>query len=300
MAIPFYNQVDQDIYTGGEHYIPQEQYRLNYTPSTALASTVGGTGGVTGTQAANPYLYPQGGGGGGGGRDPFGPTREFDVRSWDGTKYVDKTITGHLTPSGWKTEDDKNIFHGGMFKNDLNRNIGDIEETETDWSKLRNLSPINFIRTKYRNWKEKKAAKEQKEKTASGVGATTGQGGAIKSEHLRDIGDTGFHEYTSPEIAASYEGTHAQGGRIGYQNGEFVEDVNVEGPGYDENVEEVQGEPSREQLEAIALEIFQLPLEQLNEEQLMIVYQAAMEQEPSEEGVQFAAEGPGEGIASLV
>ena len=33
----------------------------------------------------------------------------------------------------------------------------------------------------------------------------------------------------------------------------------------------------------------------------MVVYQAAMEQEPSEEEVQFAAqEGPGEGIASLV
>jgi len=94
---------------------------------------------------------------------------------------------------------------------------------------------------------------------------------------------------------------YKHGGRIGYQNGEFVEDVNVEGPGYDENIEEVQGEPSREQLEAIALEIFQLPLEQLDEEQLMIVYQAAMEQEPSEEEVQFAAqEGQNQGLAGLV
>ena len=69
----------------------------------------------------------------------------------------------------------------------------------------------------------------------------------------------------------------------------------------EENIEEVQGEPTREQLEAIALEIFRLPLEELNEEQLNVVYQAAMEQEPAEEEVQFAAqEGPGEGIASLV
>jgi len=29
---------------------------------------------------------------------------------------------------------------------------------------------------------------------------------------------------------------YAQGGRIGYQDGEFVEDINVEGPGFDENV----------------------------------------------------------------
>ena len=96
----------------------------------------------------------------------------------------------------------------------------------------------------------------------------------------------------------------AEGGRIGYQEGELVEDEYMAeatpGGMMEENIEEVQGEPSREQLEAIALEIFQLPLEQLDEEQLMIVYQAAMEQEPSEEEVQFAAEGPGEGIASLV
>ena len=97
----------------------------------------------------------------------------------------------------------------------------------------------------------------------------------------------------------------AQGGRIGYQGGELVEDESMMEATptgmMEENIEEVQGEPSREQLEAIAFEIFQLPLEELNEEQLEVVYQAAMEQEPSEEEVQFAAqEGPGEGIASLV
>jgi hypothetical protein len=97
----------------------------------------------------------------------------------------------------------------------------------------------------------------------------------------------------------------AEGGRVGYQDGELVEDEYMAeatpGGMMEENIEEVQGEPSREQLEAIAFEIFRLPLEELNEEQLNVVYQAAMEQEPSEEEVQFAAqEGPGEGIASLV
>ncbi len=48
----------------------------------------------------------------------------------------------------------------------------------------------------------------------------------------------------------------------------------------EENVEEVQGEPTREQMEALAMEIFQLRLEELDEEQLMVVYQAAMEQQP--------------------
>ena len=97
----------------------------------------------------------------------------------------------------------------------------------------------------------------------------------------------------------------AEGGRVGYQDGELVEDESMfaatpQGM-MEENIEEVQGEPTREQLEAIALEIFRLPLEQLNEQQLEVVYQAAMEQEPAEEEVQFAAQqGPGQGIASLV
>ena len=88
----------------------------------------------------------------------------------------------------------------------------------------------------------------------------------------------------------------AYGGRMGYQNGEFVEDASVveetpEGM-MAENVEEVQGEPTREQLEALAMEIFQLRLEELDEEQLMVVYQAAMEQQPEamamqEEDIQF-------------
>ena len=73
----------------------------------------------------------------------------------------------------------------------------------------------------------------------------------------------------------------AHGGRIKYQGGELVEDASMveETPTglMEENVEEVQGEPTREQMEALAMEIFQLRLEELDEEQLMIVYQAAME-----------------------
>jgi len=82
----------------------------------------------------------------------------------------------------------------------------------------------------------------------------------------------------------------AYGGRMGYQGGELVEDASMieETPTglMEENVEEVQGEPTREQLEALAMEIFQLRLEELDEEQLMIVYQAAMEQQPEEMAMQ--------------
>jgi len=82
----------------------------------------------------------------------------------------------------------------------------------------------------------------------------------------------------------------AYGGRMGYQGGELVEDASMveETPAgmMEENVEEVQGEPTREQLEALAMEIFQLRLEELDEEQLMVVYQAAMEQQPEEMAMQ--------------
>ena len=92
----------------------------------------------------------------------------------------------------------------------------------------------------------------------------------------------------------------ARGGRMGYENGELVTDESMMAATptgmMEENVEEIQGEPTREELEALAMEIFQLPLEELDEQQLMIVYKAAMQEQPAEEAVQeedvqFAAQG---------
>ena len=100
----------------------------------------------------------------------------------------------------------------------------------------------------------------------------------------------GMSEEDAMEEAASEFWPGKKGGRAGYQGGELVEDASMveETPAgmMEENVEEVQGEPTREQLEALAMEIFQLRLEELDEEQLMIVYQAAMEQQPKEEMMQ--------------
>ena len=82
------------------------------------------------------------------------------------------------------------------------------------------------------------------------------------------------------------------GGRIGYQGGELVEQETdfIQGPQggeeFQETVVEGQEQPSREQLEALAMEIFQLPLEELDEQQLLVVYQEAMQGQPMEEAVQ--------------
>jgi len=92
----------------------------------------------------------------------------------------------------------------------------------------------------------------------------------------------------------------AHGGRIGYQGGEMVTDESMMAATptgmMEENVEQVTGEPTREQLEALAMEIYQLRLEELDQEQLAVVYQLAMEAEPQEtmmqaEDIQMAPQG---------
>ena len=100
------------------------------------------------------------------------------------------------------------------------------------------------------------------------------------------------------------------GGRIGYALagpvGVEQETDFIQGPQgtdeFQETVVEGQEQPSREQLEALAMEIFQLPLEELDDQQLLVVYQEAMQGQPMEEAVQeedvqFAANG---GLASLL
>ena len=146
MAIPFYNQVDQDIYAGGEHYIPQQQYRLNYTPSTMLASTVGNTGGVTNTSAAYPYIWPpQGGGGGGGG---FSNTNKYGLnldtmKTISQGKYVEQGGPANMyggnyvkdsrkiaqdASGNWKDiNTNQNVYHANLH------NVKGIVGTVGDW-----------------------------------------------------------------------------------------------------------------------------------------------------------------------
>ena len=124
----------------------------------------------------------------------------------------------------------------------------------------------------------------------------------LKMEYQKYRNQGGTMSYQQFKMAvlqqAQGQGPMAQGptDRPMFQGGELVTDesmVEATPAGLmEENIEEVQGEPTREQLEALAMEIFQLRLEELDEEQLMVVYQAAMEQQPEamamqEEDVQF-------------
>ena len=119
---------------------------------------------------------------------------------------------------------------------------------------------------------------------------------------------TGIDNVTDIDEMNQYFGGAADGGRAGYAFGEEVEQETdfIEGPQggeeFQETVVEGQEQPSREQLEALSMEIFQLPLEELDEQQLLVVYQEAMQGQPMEEAVQedevqYAAQG---GLAGLL
>ena len=121
MAIPFYNQSDQDIYAGGEHFIPQERFRLGYMapPSIANAQT---TSGITNTQAASPYIWPpQGGGGGIGGGGP-GSSNKFGLdmdtlKTISQPRYVEQGGPGNMYGGNY-VKDDRDIAQteGGIWK----------------------------------------------------------------------------------------------------------------------------------------------------------------------------------------
>jgi len=138
MALPgFYNQGDQDIYTGGEHFIPQEQYRLGY-PNTPPPSIANASTGITNTQAASPYIWPPqgyypGDGGGGGTGNKFGlnldTQKDFKAGVWSTdisqnppgmdpmtASYKPENRTIAQDQSGnWKFVDTgKNVYHANI------------------------------------------------------------------------------------------------------------------------------------------------------------------------------------------
>ena len=117
----------------------------------------------------------------------------------------------------------------------------------------------------------------------------------------------GPHYVQGGRVGAMGGGLMHLGRRPGYANGDMVaqETDFIEGPQggeeFQETVVEGPEQPSREQLEALAMEIFQLPLDDLDDQQLLLVYQEAMQGQPMEEAVQedvqFAANG---GLAGLL
>jgi hypothetical protein len=85
----------------------------------------------------------------------------------------------------------------------------------------------------------------------------------------------------------------AQGGRIGYRNGEFVdEDINVEGPGFDVNENLMASDPNAmDSLNEMSMHLFGKGVHELSEEEYQMLIDMASDQ---------ASAGQAEGLASLV
>ena len=117
--------------------------------------------------------------------------------------------------------------------------------------------------------------------------ATPTRSAAAASARGVDVGATGM---------MGPGGRHyAEGGRIGYQGGELVdEDINVQGPGFDvnENIEMASAQDPMDALNDMAMQIFGKPLHELTPEEKQILFDMAQDQ--------AAAPGAEQGIASLV
>ena len=123
----FYTGADEEIYEGGDHYVPMQQFRLNqnYTPTPVTPEIIP----TSSTSSGIPTLYPYGGGGGGnytGGYGLFGDLDKStekiftkDVYTQTGPvtfDFVPTKVRGYLDPKSglYKTYEGKNINHLGI------------------------------------------------------------------------------------------------------------------------------------------------------------------------------------------
>jgi len=154
----FYEGIDEEIYEGGDHYVPMQRFRLNqnYTPTPVTPDIVPTSSTSYGIPTLYPYVRGEGGDGGyqGGGKwgnldlsrsktftkdvwgEAFGPGKEG---------WTSKEITGYYNPDlgQYQTLEGKNINHlgievptiaGALFDKGFGKGpqIGDIKGTFTD------------------------------------------------------------------------------------------------------------------------------------------------------------------------
>jgi len=152
----FYEGIDEEIYEGGDHYVPMQQFRLNKFVPTVKTTPVTSP---TSTSYGIPRIYPYGGGGdgeyqGGGkwGNLDLSKEKTFNKQVWEvggpANQYggwVDKEVTGYYNPKTghYQTFEGKNINHLGLevptiagmiFDKDFGKGPkpGDIKGTFTD------------------------------------------------------------------------------------------------------------------------------------------------------------------------
>ena len=200
MAIPFYNQGDQDIYASCDKFIPQERYRLGYTHPPS-ATQEAGAAGITNTNVAQPFIWPpQGGGGGGGGG--FSNTNKYGLdldtmKTVSQGKYVEKGGPANMYGGNYvKTDRDIAQTEGGIWKDvktgqnvyhanlpqikgvagtimdfitgkKKNRDIYEGTWTGAEWDDEFDPTIADKQLNTYQRWKAKKAFKAEQAKAAA-------------------------------------------------------------------------------------------------------------------------------------
>ena len=298
MALPFGPYKGQDLtsYQEGNKFLPRQFYSLNNTPSTALATTVGNTGGITSTSipawqqqgysSYEAWLLAQGSGDGGGNDIPvnrydpnqnLGPTNITDYEA-------DAYGVGPTWAGSWaKLKDNlsnlplpSNLLRKGVMKWRENRDTKRAEAAAIEQARVDQIS-------------------QQSQANAAAADPVQRGGGAGDSSpsHMGGISQAQADAVGAANKDAGMSGWGlAQGGRIGYREGEFVdEDINIEGPGFDVNEQTAGFIDPQDALNDMSMDIFGKPLNLLNEDEYQILIDLANDQAMGEQD---------QGIASLV
>ena len=238
MAAPFYSKADQNIYAGGQHFIPQEQYRLDsFTPPAIMGQNTNiNTAGIT---AALPLWQQQGFNsyeawlaaqqqGGGGGDDPVTNTNRGGINFNLGpTNITDYEADAYGVGPTW---------------------AGSWARAKDAFSRL--PTPGNLIMKGIRHWQtqraEKKAAEQQakmdlvsqqSQANAAAAGGGEPRSGITASTTAAQAAGMGGGSRQATSAGSTKSDRDdggwgwAQGGRIGYVDGKSVINYN-EDPAY--------------------------------------------------------------------
>jgi hypothetical protein len=223
------------------------------------------------------------------------------------------------TPSGLKVGSDILGYGEGYAKNFDSmfgsKSLEEMEQEKLDWAAAR-LRDKKGLSKRLRDILKQRGITGDASKTDTApVKTTTG----ITTPNVHGGGDavpSGRHDYTRDRgggytLGGGFTGTRgqvgrtgstagtgrghhswrAEGGRVGYRDGEFVEDINMEGPGYDVNEQMAGFIDPQDALNDMSMDIFGKPLHELTGEEYQMLIDMANDQAMGEQD---------QGLASLV
>ena len=221
-APSFYNQADQNIFNQGDRFITQEEYRLG----DPIQKNISFDSGITNTAAATPFILPinqRGGGGEGGGGittaapDTSGFDYETDAYDLENKSAFDKGLT--------EEEDEAldNLTNPGLTKG----MIGTIGGTVLGF-----LNPFTAIASlAYQGKKQKEALEEAAREAATQAAGRGFDMAGTGDKSGGRAGGGGFGGNTAGGFSESdpgaTEGSHADGGRVGYMMGGIANLVDI-------------------------------------------------------------------------